>query len=197
MNCKKIQRKLLEYLKGELSGNLLESFESHLKNCPICQKELAELKKTLTLLDQLPIVELKPEQEAKFLTEIHQKIQRQARLRPVPFQWRWLLPRLIPALVAASILIFFVLMKFKASDEKYTELAANIFTVPSQSLSGEFVHDYFKINGNEIKELSQFDSNLIDKVESYLNDRLEMPDLVEGLTKDEKNEFVKKISEML
>jgi hypothetical protein len=200
MNCKKVQTKLLEYLNNELPDKINQLLENHIKSCPDCQKELEGLKKTMNLFDQLPQVELEPEQQDKFLYEVRQKIRQQTQVRPVRYRWKWLLPRLVPALAAASILVVFVVMRLKSSDKKYAEMAANIFTSPSLSISGEFVYDYFKTNGNGNalnEELSQLSSNVIDEIESYLANQLEVSDMVEDMTDDEKTRLVKKIEEML
>jgi uncharacterized membrane protein YgcG len=200
MNCKEIQLKLLEYWVGELPDNLNRSIENHMKTCPICQKELEGLKKTMDLFSQLPEIELEPEQQGKFLSEVRNKI-RHTQTRPLPQRrmW-WLLPRLVPALAAASILIFFVTMKLKSSDVKQTNLVSKIFTSPSLSLSGEFVLNYFGTNGNGAalnEVLTGFDSTAVDKIEDYLINQTEISDLVKSLTDEEKSQLVQKIEKML
>lgn len=200
MNCKKVQTKLLEYLNNELPDKINQLLENHIKTCPDCQKELEGLKKTMNLFDQFPQVELEPEQQEKFLFEVRQKIRKQTQVKPLRYQWKWILPRFVPALAAASILVVFVVMRLKSSDKKYAEMAANIFTSPSLSISGDFVYDYFKTNGNGVilnEELDQFSTNVIDEIESYLTNQLEVSDIVEDMTDDEKNQLVKKIEEML
>jgi hypothetical protein len=192
MNCAKIQAKLLEYLTGELKGNLIRSMEDHLKTCPACQKELMGLKKTFWLFNQLPSVELPPEQAEKFLLEVRQKIRPQIRPKRIALrhQWNWLLPRLVPALTVGLILIFFGLWKLKPTDKKYAELATDVFTSPYRSLSSEFIYDYFVTNGT-------LDLDLLSNIENYLNSQQEIPDLVEDLNNDERTELVQKIKEML
>ncbi len=200
MNCKKIQTKLLVYLNNELPDKINQLFENHIKTCPDCQKELEMLKKTMNLFDQLPQVELEPEQQEKFLFEVRQKIRQQIKVKPARYRWKWLLPRLVPALAAASILIVFVVMRLKSSDKNYAEIAVNIFTSPSLSMSGDFVSDYFKTNGNGTalsEELNQLSTNVINEIESYLTNQLEVSDMVEDMTDDEKNQLVKQIEEML
>ena len=200
MNCKKIQSKLLEYSAKELPGELDRAFDTHIKTCSVCQKELEGLKRTMNLFDQLPQIDLQPEQQQQFLSEVRQKIRSLPKVKPVRYRWKWLLPRLIPAAVAASILIFFVTMRLKSSDNKYAEMASNIFTSPSLSLSGEFVSNYFKTNSNETalkEELSQLSPNAVDEIENYLTNQLEVNDLVEDMTEGQKTQLEKKIKEML
>ena len=200
MNCKKVKVKLLEYLVNDLSDEFSQAITTHIKSCPDCQKELEELKKTFHVFDQLPNTELLPEQQQQFLSEVRQKIRRQIQVKPARYRWKWLLPRLIPAAVAASILIFFVMMRMETSDKNSLKQASKIFTSPSLSFSGEFVNDYFKTNSNETalnEELSQFNSNVIEGVESYLSNQLDVNDLVEDMTNEEKTLLVKQIEAIL
>ncbi len=200
MNCKKVQTKLLEYLNNELPDKINQLLENHIKKCPDCRKELEELRKTTDLFNQLPQIELQPEQQEKFLFEVRQKIRQQIKVKPVRYRWKWLLPRLAPALAAASIIFIFVVMRISSSDKKYAEMAANIFSSPSLSISGEFVYDYFKTNGNGTalnEELNQLSTNVIDEIESYLTNQLEVSDMVDDMTDDEKTQLVKQIEEML
>lgn len=199
MDCKKIQAKLLEYLTGELSEAQHRSIALHLKDCPQCQKEFEELKRTVNLFDQLPNIELSFEQQHQFLLEVRSKLRRQAQTKPYPF-WRiWLLPRLVPALAAASILIFLI-TQLKPSDSKSMKLASEIFTSPNFSLSGEFVLNYFEGNSNGTalnSALASLGQNFIDEIEDYLINQQDIEDLVDGLTENEKTELVQKIEQML
>ncbi len=198
MNCQRLKTILAEYLLDELSDKLKRSVENHLLTCSACQKELAELKKTLALFEPLPENKLTPEQQTRFLTEIHQKIRRQVQLRPKRYPARWLLPRLVPTLAIATILVWLVTLRIRSKEDNYTKIATEIFAMPTLSLSGEFVVDYLKANSTMDKgDFSQISSVLTKEIEDYLDSRLELPDLVEGLTQEEKAELVRVINTML
>ena len=200
MDCKKIQTKFLEYLTGELPDNLIQSIESHIKTCSICQKELEGLRKTLHLFDQLPQIELQPEQQEKFMSEVRRKIKLQTVVKPVRYRWSWLLPRLAPAIAAASILIFFVTMRLRSSETQQLKSISYIFTSPSLSLSGEFVLNYFEANDDSTalnNALAGLGSNVVDEMEDYLIGQEKVGDLITILTNDEKTQLAQKIKEML
>jgi len=200
MSCKKIKAKFIEYLTSELPDDLIQSIENHSKFCSICQKELEGLKKTLHLLDQLPQIELPSEEQEKFLSEVRRKIKHQTVVKPVRYQWGWLLPRLIPTAVAASILIFFVTMRLRSSETKPSKSISYIFTSPALSLSGEFVLNYFDTNDDSTaldNALTGLGSNVVNELEDYLIGQEEVGDLITILTDKEKTQLVKQIEEML
>lgn len=200
MNCKKLQAKLLAYLDRELPENLNHLIENHLKTCPNCQKEFEAIKKTVDLFRQLPEIELKPEQQERFLTEVRNKLHR-IKTQPFPRkEIRWLLPRLVPALAGAIFLILLVVSKYKKSDTEITNQLSNIFLSPSFCLSGKFVSDYFAINEHQNglrEEASRFDSESLAEIERYLNDQMAISDLIQDLTKNELSGLVQEIKEKL
>ena len=55
IQCADIKNKSILYLSGELSASEYTAFKQHLKHCSTCRSEFRELKKTLALLNDLPL----------------------------------------------------------------------------------------------------------------------------------------------
>jgi len=54
MNCEEVSRRLSAYLDGELPPAEAEQVERHLRDCPACGREYAELRQAAELLAGLP-----------------------------------------------------------------------------------------------------------------------------------------------
>ncbi len=66
MNCEECQNRLMEYLTGELSGEVRNSVGHHLEACNACAGEFAELREMWESLGALPEEEPSPELSARF-----------------------------------------------------------------------------------------------------------------------------------
>lgn len=53
MKCKKHEEKIILYLYGELGESERAELEEHIKECPVCSRDLAYTKKVLKLLDEV------------------------------------------------------------------------------------------------------------------------------------------------
>jgi hypothetical protein len=66
MNCEECQKKLMEYLTGDLSSEVRSTVCDHLEACAACAGELAELREMWQVLGTLPDEEPSPELGARF-----------------------------------------------------------------------------------------------------------------------------------
>ncbi len=85
MNCDKIRPFLDEFAAGELTSPQKERVQEHLVGCPLCQKELSAITRTVRLLAEFGEVKEPPH----FLERVRQRIETRAR-RPI---FSRLLPR--------------------------------------------------------------------------------------------------------
>lgn len=112
MTCKQIKPQLSAYIDGVLPAVKKEQVEAHLADCPICRKELADLKETVALLRAAP----KTDAPDKFLQQVNAQIDIQqgafsiwARVRQflfVPFKIR--IPIQLAAATAMAVLVIMV-----------------------------------------------------------------------------------------
>lgn len=58
LSCRDLFERLSEYLDGELAGPLCDALESHLRDCPACERFCATLRRTIDFCRQLPVVPL-------------------------------------------------------------------------------------------------------------------------------------------
>lgn len=96
MTCKKEKKWLSALLDGELSENRRRELDSHLRECSVCRRELAELRRLQDDLAGLPAGEVPPH----FSMSVMEKIQ------PVQKFRIFSLPSLVYSLV---FLLFFTL----------------------------------------------------------------------------------------
>jgi flagellar motility protein MotE (MotC chaperone) len=98
MNCERIQESLLDFEAGALSSEVASQVREHLSNCPVCQREWADLKDTLSKLDAWP--EEKPSERLrtnfyKMLEGYRDESAAKSSLTPAPrrsrglFRWIW------------------------------------------------------------------------------------------------------------
>jgi anti-sigma factor RsiW len=102
MNCKKVRRKLVAYLDGELREKEALSVKEHLTKCAECKKEADLLEKSFYLLTSPERIE--PSED--FVDNLRERIHslEESKSSPQPFLGR--LSRLaLPAAVAAALTI--------------------------------------------------------------------------------------------
>ena len=76
MDCKAVVRHLHEYLDGELTAEVAQSLERHLKQCEHCQRFLQSYRKTIQLFQRA--LDYDPPRDAgqKILRSLERKIKR-------------------------------------------------------------------------------------------------------------------------
>ena len=73
MNCQSIQKLIPLFLDQELSSHEVSMFQSHLKECPACQKELKAYQRSWELLKDWKDVEPSPGYVGRFFSELSQR----------------------------------------------------------------------------------------------------------------------------
>ncbi len=72
--CALLQRRLPEYLDGELPGFWRRLLKAHLEVCPQCHQELEALAQVVQALKAAPVADPGPEFWAEFNRELHLKL---------------------------------------------------------------------------------------------------------------------------
>lgn len=108
MNCQEVKELFSDYLDHRLSPMNIALIHEHLKVCPGCSQEVAELRKTLSLIGSLEEIQTSPD----FLGKVLRKIEREKRIRDL---WSWFfepirvkVPLEITALLLVSVLGFYL-----------------------------------------------------------------------------------------
>lgn len=111
MNCTQTRERLSELLDPRNATPSTAAVRSHVAACPDCARELAELRSTLTALDNLPADRPSPRLREGFYAMLEEEKHLAASLERTParprrrpgFRWTWLLSPLAGcALVAAG-----------------------------------------------------------------------------------------------
>ena len=101
MKCKKIRRKLVAYLDGELDRKKRLSVEKHLLECTECRKEVNLLSETFYLLKNQK--RITPSES--FETELWRRIHSAEKKETAPHFLRRITYIILPAAVAAALII--------------------------------------------------------------------------------------------
>jgi anti-sigma factor RsiW len=115
-------QRLSAYLDGELGTAERRAVETHLRTCPVCRRDLAELEQVKTLLGALPEVE----PPAGLFADIRRELERPAPvLGPLGGWLRGAFRR--PAVVAAAALLAVLLIALPLAKGRIDRLqAANV-----------------------------------------------------------------------
>lgn len=94
MKCESCQERLLDYTSGTLSAASKREVEEHLAECPVCESEATELRRTWEALGTLPVEEPSSAMQARFYAMLEQaKAEPSASESPAPARSfeQWLL----------------------------------------------------------------------------------------------------------
>ncbi len=171
MECKNIEKLLIDYIEGELSPEVKQKVEEHLSACVICQKQKQEIERVFSVFDQDQVP------EPNWLTILN-RIKKQAKARRFIY-----LPYLIP-IAAAAILLFFLLPK------NNRELELMITAPPSQLV-------YYSSENIQEKILAELvDSEVTNRLQtmnSSIIESIDLSQLLDDLSSDEKEKFYESI----
>lgn len=82
--CVLFQRRLPEYLDGDLPAFWKRQIGAHLEHCPDCRRELAHLEEVVQAVKAHPVREPEPAFWEKFGRELHLKLAQTAQATPAP-----------------------------------------------------------------------------------------------------------------
>lgn len=132
MNCERIQNSLTDFEAGALPPREAEEIAEHLKTCPNCQREWADVKDTLRKLSAFPEEKPSPRMRAEFYAMLETHARAAARESSHPFapRRRWfagLFPSVLLQAAAAVVLVaagVFAGNRFAGSRENPEDAAA-------------------------------------------------------------------------
>ncbi len=119
MVCRQVERLLIKFLEGELSGKLKEEVAAHLDCCPSCRKERDLLLESWKVLENYTAPKLKEDFTPLLMRRIHLE---QAKIIKVRYKLpRFILRPLVPVLASAFVVVLVCLLFWKKPEE--TEVA--------------------------------------------------------------------------
>jgi anti-sigma factor RsiW len=135
--CALLQRRLPEYLDGELPGFWQRRLQTHLEVCPECRQEMEALAQVVQALKAAPLADPGPEFWVEFNRELHLKLAQTAYAAetapaPAPF-WRFRVPYYLLAAPALALLLLWAVMHF-TSPERPLLLQPQMTQAPIQAL---------------------------------------------------------------
>lgn len=171
--CKDFKSKVLDYMENQMNEAEHMKFDEHLKQCSSCQKEYASLKILYEVLDRDEVV--LPENE--FFDNLKIRV-RQKDITPRR-SYVWKISRvLVPIAVAAAIVLLFY------QPDKTTEIAVPV----AELLKDREIASYALtriVDDVIISELTE--------IEDYF--LLDVDEVIDELTDEEKEEFIKDLYE--
>ena len=118
--CALLQRRLPEYLDGELPGFWQRLIKAHLAVCPGCRQELEALDQVVQALKAAPVADPGPEFWAEFNRELHLKLAQTAhagQTAPAPSPFRqFKMPYYLLGAPALVVLLLLAVMHFTTSE---------------------------------------------------------------------------------
>jgi glutaredoxin-related protein len=125
--CQEIENKLPLYLDDSLSGADKKVVEEHLKSCPGCTKNLAQLKKMHALTNNLAEVEPPAGFKQKIMAGVREEAEKKSWFRKLFYP----LKRKIPVQVFATVCIAVVAVYiYRAGEDQMTEVAKSYVPSP-------------------------------------------------------------------
>jgi len=104
MKCKRIQQQLLDYSEELLEQKDRACIEEHLQTCPECRQELYDIKKTIYLLQSVPLEEPPETFWSDFTANVMRKINKMNTI-PTTSRAVFFFPNFKMAAVAAAVLV--------------------------------------------------------------------------------------------
>lgn len=115
MVCRQVERLLVKFIEGELSGKLKEEVAVHLDSCPGCRKERDLLVESWKALENYTAPKLKEDFTSSLMRRIHFE---QAEIIKVRYKLpRFILRPLVPVLASAFVVVLVCLLFWKKPEE--------------------------------------------------------------------------------
>jgi anti-sigma factor RsiW len=103
MQCKKLHKKLIFFLEGDLPGHEMEQVKQHLAECDECAAFASEMSKTLTILQEEKSPEVNPFFYTRLKARLESQTEKPAQFIRNPFVARVLQPAFFSLLLLAGI----------------------------------------------------------------------------------------------
>jgi len=121
MNCAECKERLVAYVEGLLTESQEQAIASHLKECPVCQDELAEVTRLHNRLVANGKVLAESELEDKVLNRILQeqslKLKKVSKLNEQLQLWRKIMKSRITKVAAAAVIVIAVVLSLTFLDK--------------------------------------------------------------------------------
>ena len=103
MQCKKLHKKLIFFLEGDLPGHEMKQVKQHLAECDECAAFASEMSKTLTVLQEEKLPEMNPFFYTRVKTRLESQAEKPAQFIRNPYVARVLQPAFFSLLLLAGI----------------------------------------------------------------------------------------------
>lgn len=153
MNCKDIENSLPLYLDNLLSSAEKRAVEEHMKSCPKCGKEMAQLQKTEKLMDSLAEVEPPPWFKQKIMARVREEADKKSLVQ----KWFYPLRIKIPIQVFATIFIVVLAVYIYRAGEQQMKAV-----IPPEALTSVMEPEKDHLSGQTAK-LSDVDKKSVKK----------------------------------
>jgi len=140
MTCREIEKMLPPYLDGLLSPEEKTRAEEHLKSCPLCLQDMANLKKTGALLKDLGEVEPPPFFEQRIMARIREENEKKRGFfRKLFFPLRIKVPVQVLATLFIAIFAFYVYQKGEPEMKQLTPFTPPLTGSPQNRAGTESI----------------------------------------------------------
>ncbi|HQG65450.1 MAG TPA: DUF2275 domain-containing protein [Smithella sp.] len=132
--CEQIENKLPLYLDDSLSGFDKKAVEEHLKSCPGCTKNLAQLKKMHALTNNLAEVEPPAWFKQKIMVSVREEAEKKSWLRKLFYPLKIKIPVQIFATICIAVLAAYV---YRSGEDRMKEVATSYVPSPAIEVQKE------------------------------------------------------------
>lgn len=189
--CALLQRRLPEYLDGELTGFWPRLIKAHLEACPQCRQELEALAQVVQALKAAPVEDPGPEFWTQFNRELHLKLAQtahEAESTPAPApKWQFRIPLYLGA-PALAVLLLWVVMHFTAGERPVLIQQPQMTQAPTQTLpvplDEQAEESYALVTMDEGASAAEMEEDLT---------TLDLDPVLAGLTEKGREELLKKL----
>jgi hypothetical protein len=157
MNCAECKERLIAYVEGLLTESQEQAIASHLKGCPVCQDELAEVTRLRNRLVANGKVLAESELEDKVLNRIFReqslKLRKVSKLNEQLQLWRKIMKSRITKVAAAAVIVIAVVLSLTFLNKSVIPVAYAIEQTIQANHTVRYLHIMdFKAGEDEPKE---------------------------------------------
>jgi len=175
MKCRKVKKRLVDYIEDELKDFEKKAIDDHLEICPECSAELNGLRKTIGLTKRVRVPRLSERFLVNFLPNVRERIEARKEKR---FSFK-----LVPAFAVSLSILFIISIFYFRNREPNIETVEFIESVIIENLVNEEIEE----DAIEMEILLE-EREIEDKDISILIDEME---------EEERTAFCKRLEKML
>lgn len=177
MKCKKIKKRLVDYIEDELRDSEKKVIDEHLKICNKCSMELNSLRETISLTKKAIVPRISERFWVNFLPNVREKIEKKEQKKPL-FSFK-----VVPAFAISLSILFIIGILYFRNRELRIEMTKEIESIIIENLVNEDIAE------NALKMETLLEEEEIENKDIYI--------LIDEMEEKEKSVFCKRLEKLL